>query len=160
MDQAAEHVPSFDQGWGRPLNLGWSDAGRHGKTQAPMRSLVDVVRDVRPEHSFEVSTIVDQDVVEALPAHSPDEPLGEGIRPGGPDRGSDDPDALAAEDRVERSSELGVPVADEEPHPRQPLLDGEVPRLLGDPGRIRVLGHTGQVNVPRGELDEEGRRAS
>ena len=31
-----------------------------------MRSLVDVVRDVGPENSFEVPTIVDQDVVEAL----------------------------------------------------------------------------------------------
>lgn len=70
MDQAAEHVPSFDQGWGRPRNLGWSDASRHGKTQAPMRSLVDVVRDVRPEHSFEVPTIVDQDVVETPGARS------------------------------------------------------------------------------------------
>ena len=88
------------------------------------------MRDVRPEHPLEVPTPVDQDVVEALSAHGPHEPLREGIRPGGPDRGSDDADALGAEDRVERSRELGVPVAQEEPNTRQPLADGEVPRLL------------------------------
>ena len=95
-----------------------------------MRSLVDVVRDVSLEHSFEVPTIVDQDVVEALPAHGPHEPLCEGIRPRRPDRRSDDPDALGAEHRIERSRELGVPVAQEEPNTGQPLLDREVPRLL------------------------------
>ena len=95
-----------------------------------MRSLVDVVRDVRPEHSFEVPTIVDQDVVEALAAHGPHEPLREGIRPRCPDRRSDDPDALGPKHRIEGSRVLGVPVAQEEPNTRQPLLDGEVPRLL------------------------------
>ena len=77
-----------------------------------------------------MSRTVDQDVVEALTAHGPHEPLREGIRPGGPDRGSGDPDALGAEHRIEGSAVLGVPVAHEEPDTRQPLLDGEVPRLL------------------------------
>ena len=95
-----------------------------------MWSLLDVVRDVRPEHSFEVPTIVDQDVVEALLAHGPHEPLREGIRPRCPDRGSDDPDALGPKHRIERSGELGVPVAKEEPDTRKPLVDGEIPRLL------------------------------
>jgi len=44
-----------------------------------MWSLVDVVRDVGPEHPLEVPTIVDQDVVEALPAHSPHEPFRVGV---------------------------------------------------------------------------------
>ena len=79
MDQPAEHVPSFDQGWGRSRNLGWSDAGRHGQTQSPMRPLVDVVQDVRPEHALEVPTPVDQDMVEALPAHGPHKALRDGI---------------------------------------------------------------------------------
>ena len=106
-------------------------------------------------HALEMARAVDQDVVEALPAHGPDEPLCEGIRPRCPDRGPDDTDALGAEDGIEGPRELGVPVAQEEPHSRQALLDGEVPRLLGDPGRVGVLRDAGQVHASRRELDEE-----
>ena len=95
-----------------------------------MWSLVHVVLDISLEHSFEVPTTVDQDVVKALTAHGPHEPLCEGIRPRRPDRRSDDPDALGAEDRVEGSRERGVSVAQEEPNTGEPLLDREVPRLL------------------------------
>jgi hypothetical protein len=59
------------------------------------------VREIGLEHALEVPTIVDQDMVEALPAHGPHEPLRKGIRPRCPDRGSDDADALGAEDRIE-----------------------------------------------------------
>ena len=75
-------------------------------------------------------TTVDQEMVEALLAHGPHEPLREGIRPRCADRRSNDPDALGAEHRIERSAERGVPVAEEEPNTGQPLLDREVPRLL------------------------------
>jgi hypothetical protein len=95
-----------------------------------MWSLLEVVRDVGLEHPLEVPTPVDQDVVEALLAHGPHKALREGVRPRGADRDSDDPDALGAEHRVEGSCELGVPIAQEEPDTRQPLADGEVPRLL------------------------------
>ena len=95
-----------------------------------MWSLLVVVSNVGLEHPLEVPATVDQDVVKALFAHGPHKALREGIRPGGPDRGSDDPDALGPKHRIEGSCELGVPVAHEEPNARQPLLDGEVPRLL------------------------------
>jgi hypothetical protein len=95
-----------------------------------MGSLVDVVREIGPEHSFEVPTPVNQDVVKALLAHGPDEALRDGIRPRRPDRRADDSNPLGSKHLVERSCELGVPVADEEPDTRQPLLDREVPRLL------------------------------
>jgi hypothetical protein len=130
MDQPAEHVPPFDRRLSRPPGLRCPVTGGHGQAQSPMWSLRHVVRDVRLKYSLEVPTTVDQDVVEALLAHGPHEPLREGIRLGRPDRGSDDPDALGAEDRIERSAELGVPVAKEEPNTREPLLDSEVPRLL------------------------------
>src|SRR5664279_4969244 len=58
-----------------------------------MWSLLVVGSDVGLEHSLEVPTTVDQDVVKALFAHGPHKALREGIRPGGPDRGSDDPTA-------------------------------------------------------------------
>ena len=120
-----------------------------------MWSLLVVVSDVGLEHSLEVPTTVDQEMVEALSAHGPHEPLRECIRPRCPDRRSDDPDALGAEHRIERARELGVPVAQEEPNTRQPLVDGEVPRLLGDPGRVRVRGDAGGVHAAGRELDEE-----
>jgi hypothetical protein len=86
------------------------------------------VSDERAEHSLEVPATVDQDVVRALSAHGSHEALRDGIRPRGTDRGLDDPDSLGAEHLIERSRELGVPVAQEEPNTRQPLVDGEVPR--------------------------------
>ncbi len=155
MDQTAKHVPPLDRRLNRPPGLRCSGSGGYGQAQSPMWSLTEVVGNVRLKHSLEVPTTVDQDVVEALAAHGPHEPLREGIRPGRPDRGSDDADALGAEDRIERSGELGVPVVHEEAHSRQPLLDGKVPRLLRYPRRVGVLGHTGQVNSSRGEFDEE-----
>ena len=66
MNQTAEHVPSFDWRWGRPPDPGRSVTGRYGQAQSPMRSLLDVVSDVRLEHPLEVPTTVDQDMVEAL----------------------------------------------------------------------------------------------
>jgi hypothetical protein len=120
-----------------------------------MWSLLVVVSDVGLEHSLEVPTTVDQDVVKALSAHGPHKALREGVRPRCPDRRSDDPDALGAEHRIEGSRELGVSVAQEEPNTGEPLLDGEVPRLLGDPGGVGVRGDAGGVHAPGRELDEE-----
>ena len=65
-----------------------------------------------------------------LGARSSKEPLRECVRPRCADRRSNDPDALGAEHRIERSGERGVPVAQEEPNTRKPLVDGEVPGLL------------------------------
>jgi hypothetical protein len=98
-----------------PDLLRCSVRGGYGQAQSPMWPLLEVMRDVRLEHPLEVPRTVDQDVVEALTAHGLHEPLREGVRLGGPDRRSDDPDALGAEHRIERSRELGVPVAQEEP---------------------------------------------
>ena len=120
-----------------------------------MWSLRHVVSDVRLEHPLEVPTTVDQDVVEALSAHRPHESLREGIRLRCADRGSDDADAFGAEHRIEQSRELGVPVAKEEPNTRQPLFDGQVPGLLGDPRRVGVCGDAHHVDSAGRELNEE-----
>src|SRR5712691_1966526 len=74
VDQPAEHVPSFDRR-SDPPDLRCSVAGGYSQAQPPVSSLLHVVIDVRLEHSLEMSTTVDQDVVEALPAHGPHEPL-------------------------------------------------------------------------------------
>src|SRR5450759_2439086 len=126
MDQPAKHVPPFDRRSGSPPDLRCSGTGGHGQAQSPMWSLRRVVSDVGLEHSLEMPTTVDQDVVEALLAHGPHEALRECVRPRRADRRSDDADALGAEYRIERSRELGVPVAQEEPNTGQPLADGKV----------------------------------
>ena len=111
--------------------------------------------DVSLEHSFEMPTTVDQDVVEALSAQGPDEPLRECVRPRCADRRSDDADALGAEHLVERTRELSVAVAKEEPNTGIPLVDGEVPRLLADPRRVGVRRRAHHVHPPGLKLDEE-----
>jgi hypothetical protein len=116
VDQTAQHVPSFDRRSDGPSDLPCSVTGGHGQAQPSMRSLLHVVSDVGLENALEVPTTADQDVVEALSAHGPHEPLREGIGPRCADRRSDDADALRTEHLVERSGELGVPVAKEEPN--------------------------------------------
>jgi len=100
-----------------------------------MRPLLRVMAHVDTEHPIEMPTSVDEDVVQAFRADGPHEPLGEGVGPWRPDRGADDPDFFHPEYLVERTRELRVAVVQEEPDPGEPLLDGEVPGLLGDPRR-------------------------
>src|ERR1035438_5870758 len=66
-----------------------------------------------------------------------------------PDRRADDLDALSAEDRVESTCELAVVVADQELQRSLTLgeREGEVPRLLGCPGTVWILGQTGEVDA-------------
>src|SRR3990170_1200814 len=103
VDQTAEHVSSFDRRSGSPPDLRCSVPGGYGQAQSSMWSLLYVVSDVSLEHSLEVPTTVDQDVVEALSAHGPHEPLREGVGSRCADRCSDHPGALSLEHLVERS---------------------------------------------------------
>src|SRR5438270_12181915 len=97
-----------------------------------VRSLLYVVPDVGPEHLLEVPPSVDQDVVEALSARSPHEPLREGVRSGRPDRRAYHPHSIGSEHLIEAPWELRVSVAQEEPNARKPLVHRQVPGLLGD----------------------------
>ena len=99
MNQTAEHVPSFDRRSGSPPDLRCSVTSGYGQAQSPMWSLLYVVSNVSLEHSLEVPTTVDQDVVEALSAHGPHEPLRECVRPRCADRRSDDANTLGADMR-------------------------------------------------------------
>ena len=101
-----------------------------------MGPLFRVMAHVDTEHPIEMPTSVDEDVVQALRADAPHEPLGEGIGPWRPDRGSDDPDFFRPKYLVERTRELRVAVVQEEPDRGKPLLDGEVPGLLLDRRRV------------------------
>src|SRR2546427_193917 len=72
------------------------------------------------------------------------------LRPEG--RGS----SFGPEHLVERSGELRVPVVGEEPDVLQPILDGEVPSLLGDPRGVGVRGDAGDSG---GARTDYGRRS-
>src|SRR6266568_639498 len=102
-----------------------------------------------------MSSTSDERPVQALGAHRPDPPFRERVGPWRPERGADHIDELGAENLVERSRVLRVPVVDEDGGALEPTVDREVPGLLGHPGRVRVLGHPGDVDPAGGELDEE-----
>ena len=104
-----------------------------------------------------MSTVRDQDPIEALASDGADESLSDGVCLWGPDRRADHTHALSVEDRVEGSRELAVVVADQTLE--RSLAVGEraheVPRLLGRPCTVWVLGQAGEVHAPGSELDEE-----
>jgi hypothetical protein len=115
-----------------------------------------VVVDVGREDSFQVAAVEDQDPVEALAADAADPAFDEGVRAWCAYRCADDPDRLGAEDFVEGGRELAVAVMDQEPDRLRPVderLD-DVAGLLGRPLAGRVGGHSGQIHLPRRELDE------
>src|SRR6266511_6298150 len=120
-----------------------------------MRPLLRVMAHVDAEHTIEMPSSVDEDVVQALRADGPHEPLGEGVGPWRQDGGADDPDFFRPEYLVERTRELRVPVVQEEPDRGEPLLDGEVPGLLGDPRRVGMCRRAHHVHSPRRDLNEE-----
>jgi hypothetical protein len=75
-----------------------------------------IVIDVDAEHSFEVAAVEDEQPVQTLGAHRPHEALRDRVRLWCSHRCLDDPNALAAEDLIERAAVLAVPVADQEAH--------------------------------------------
>ena len=74
---------------------------------------VVVIRE-HAKYALEVSTIHDQERIEALRADGADEALGDRVRFRCPDWCLDDLNALAGEDGVEVARELAVAVADQE----------------------------------------------
>ncbi len=97
----------------------------------------------------------DEQVVEALAADRADLPFGDRVRPWRPKRRLDHTNAFGANDRVQRTAELRVPIMGQEPHVPEPLVDCQVPNLLCHPGAVRVCGHPGEVTAPRAVLDPE-----
>src|SRR4051812_33413577 len=83
-----------------------------------------VVKDVDRERAFEVSAVHDQEPVEALATDGADPSLDERVRAGRTHGCADRPDALAAEDLVERRRELAVAVVDQEPDRLRAIDEG------------------------------------
>ena len=116
-----------------------------------------VVLDIDPEDLFQVTTADGQQPVQALGADGTDPALRVGVRVRRLDRRDEHLGTLGAEHVVEPTTELGVPVADEEAHLPALLAQHQeqASGLLGDPGPIGVGRHAGQVDPPSGRFDEE-----
>jgi hypothetical protein len=123
--------------------------------EGTMRPLAVVVVDVDAEHAFEVTRVKDQQPVETLGTHSPDEALGDRVRFRRSQRRPHDPDALATEDFVEGAAVLAVAVADQEAGALLREVEAEVTRLLGDPVTARIRRAAGKPDAPARMRDEE-----
>src|SRR5439155_919776 len=114
VDEAAESVAAAD------LACEWSvlpfvGLGRP-ELESTMRSVPVVVIDVDVQDALEVPAVEDEQPVQTLGAHHPHEALRDRVRLWCSHRCLDDPNALAAEDLIERTAVLAVPVADQEAH--------------------------------------------
>src|SRR6266540_6301761 len=90
---------------------------RRVEPQGPMWPSRVVMSGEGSEDHFQVTSTEQQHPVQALCPDRANPPLCEGVRSGSPNRGLEDPHALASEDLVEGAGELGVPVPDKEPDP-------------------------------------------
>src|SRR5665811_1779822 len=82
-----------------------------------------VVLGVGPEGSIEMPPTEDERPVEALGPDRLDHALGVVVRVRSPDRRADHPGTFRANDLVEPSAELRVPVSDEEPDRARPSVE-------------------------------------
>ena len=69
--------------------------------------------------------------------------------------GADDADAFAAEDLVKGAAVLAITVTDEQAGTVEWATEGEVARLLGNPGAGRVRSAAGEMDAAAFEFDEE-----
>ena len=104
-----------------------------------------VLAENRPQMPF----VVDEHPVGAFGSCGAYPPLGIAVRTRGPRRGLHYLHALAAEDLVERTGELGVTVPGEEAEGAGPIaeLHEQIAGLLRGPGAVRVGGHAEDVQV-------------
>jgi hypothetical protein len=121
--------------------------------QALLRPRGVDVRDVLPEHAAQVRLAQDEHMVQAFAAHSPQEPLADGILLGRAIRRAQLHDAGRRSDAGEGRPILAVVVADQVP--RSLPEAGRLAQLLGDPG-VRRLARDADMDDPvRAERDDE-----
>ena len=115
-----------------------------------MRPVPVIVPRVGAQHCPQMPLAVDQQPVSAFRPDRPYPAFGITIRPRRPRRRLHDPHALGGEDSIERASELGITVLDEEPELADPVREvhDHVAGLLGGPCSIWVPGHPEDVHPP------------
>jgi len=124
---------------------------------ALVRTMAVVVAPIGAQHSFQMARIHDQEVVEAFGPDRPHEPPGVGIGIRGPKRRAQHLSAGAGEDGVEARDVLRIPVTEEKLDLDALVFEvgGDVSRLLGDPGTVRMVSHPRDPNPSAAEFDEE-----
>ena len=162
------HVAAAWYSWMRPLRTSrrrtssawrWVEERRvRGSQIEPAMGTVGVVvADIGVQEAIEMPTAQDERPVKELGSNRPHPSLSEGVGLRGSDRGEDHPGPFGLEHLVEGAGELLIAVADEEAHRWLGFvtIEGEVPRLLGEEGTVRVGGGAGDVHAPCPDLDEE-----
>ena len=104
--------------------------------------LAVVVADIGADDALELAAVEDEQPVEALATDAADPALHVRVRVRRPNWGSDDPDALITEERVEPVGELRIPIMDREPGLLTAVVEihAEVPSLLKHPRSVGVAG--------------------
>ena len=144
MDEPSKEVASLDRTTAARPARPTLRIDRRAQVQSAVGPLPVVVLDVGPEHPLQVPTPEDEHPIQALCPDGSDPSLGEGVGPGSSDGSADHLGPVGAEDLVEARDVLRVPVPNEEAegHPVAGVIEGQVPRLLGNPGRVRMSGHS------------------
>src|ERR1022692_225525 len=122
-----------------------------------MRPVAVVMLGVLTDHGFEVSATEEHQPIHTFPTYGPNEALCKGVGTRCPNRSTDDPNALGAEDLVEVGRELGVSIPDQEFDRSWTLGEfiGQIPGLLDYPRASRMCRHTRHEDLSGVELDEE-----
>ena len=113
---------------------------------------------VLAQHDHQVPLIPHQGPVQQLAAAAADPPFHDRIHPGRLNRSTDYPGASGTEDLIERGGEAGVPVMQDELHPRPHIFQvhEQVPGLLDHPRRDRVPGGSEDA-YPAGAVLDDGK---
>jgi hypothetical protein len=116
-----------------------------------------VVLHVGGQDGIEMPTTQDERPVKELSSNRPHPSLSEGVGLWGSDRGEDHLHPFGLEHLIEGTGELLIAVADEVAYGSLGIVtvEGEVPRLLGDEGTVRVSSRAGDVHPSGADLDEE-----
>ena len=122
-----------------------------------MRAMAVVVPGVAVQDPFEMSFIENEELVEAFRSHAADEPLRGRVGIRSLIRRLEDLSTFASEDVVEAGHVLGVTIVEQKPE--LDVFFGEVerdvPRLLGDPGRMGMGRDASDPNPSPSELEKE-----
>jgi hypothetical protein len=109
------------------------------------------------QHCSGMTGVQDKDSVEEFAADAPHDPFTDRVRARRPRRDLQDVCSCSGEHGIERASVLGVPVADQEPHPPTGILQvhQQVAHLLGNPRPGRLGGDAEDPDPAGGVLDGE-----
>jgi hypothetical protein len=114
---------------------------------------IEVPEAVLAEHPVEMPLAEYQDVVETIPAHAAQKALAVRIHLGSSRSRTQHANVHGSRSTVEVQPESVVVVADEES--RRGTTRGRVPKLLGDPCRVRISRHADVDDAARTEIDNE-----